>query len=207
MSELQALHQQISACLDCSLCKTRTHAVPGEGPENAEIMFIGEGPGFNEDQQARPFVGAAGKFLEQLITSAGLRRSDVYITNVVKCRPPQNRDPLPEEIEACSNHLDRQIQLIRPRLIVTLGRYSLARFFPREPIGRLHGQLRTHAKGNVLPMYHPAAALHAGNMRGIIEQDFRRLPEVLAEVRNRRLPEPQPLAVPSEPPAQQMSLF
>src|SRR4051812_20726608 len=108
MSELQELHQQISACQDCPLCKTRTHAVPGEGPEHAEIIFIGEGPGFNEDQQARPFVGAAGKFLEQLMQSADLKREDVYITNVVKCRPPQNRDPLPNEVEACRKYLDRQ---------------------------------------------------------------------------------------------------
>jgi len=183
MTELEEVHRQVSTCRDCGLCERRTHAVPGEGPENAEIMFVGEGPGFNEDQQARPFVGPAGRFLDELLALAGLRREEVFITNVIKCRPPENRDPLPDEVEACRKYLTRQIELIRPGLIVTLGRFSLSWFLPKESIGRVHGQPRAVGGLNILPMYHPAAALHAANMRQVIQEDFRRLPEVLARVR------------------------
>ncbi len=202
MSELEELYARIASCPDCDLCHTRTHAVPGEGPPNAEVMFVGEAPGFYEDQQARPFIGPAGRFLDELIASAGLRRDQVYITNVIKCRPPDNRDPLPTEIEACRQHLQRQIELIKPKVIVTLGRYSLAWFFPREAIGKVHGQTRLRDGIHFLPMYHPAAALHASNMRKVIEEDFRRIPEVLDKAR-------QPVAVemPAEPEPEQMRLF
>jgi len=204
VSELEELYRRIATCPDCDLCRTRTHAVPGEGPPDAEVMFVGEAPGFYEDQQARPFVGPAGRFLDELIASAGLRRDQVYITNVIKCRPPDNRDPLPTEIEACRKHLQRQIELIKPRLIVTLGRYSLAWFFPRDSIGKVHGHLRLRDGAYFLPIYHPAAALHAGNMRKVIEEDFRKIPDALHKARQARQPAsaPQP-----EPEPEQMRLF
>ena len=129
MSELDELHQRIASCPDCALCRTRTKAVPGEGPPNAELLFVGEAPGFYEDQQARPFVGPAGRFLEELLASIGLQRDQVFIANVVKCRPPNNRDPLPVEIDACTPWLDRQLEILRPRVIVTLGRFSMQRYF------------------------------------------------------------------------------
>ena len=201
---LEELYRRIASCPDCDLCQTRTHAVPGEGPANAEVMFVGEAPGFYEDQQARPFVGPAGRFLDELIASAGLRRDQVYITNVIKCRPPDNRDPLPTEIEACRQHLQRQIELIKPRLIVTLGRYSLAWFFPRDAIGKVHGNLRLRDGIHILHMYHPAAALHAGNMRKVIEEDFRKIPEALEKARQSQ----QPISIPQpEPEPEQMRLF
>ena len=160
MSELGDLYQKIKVCQDCILSQGRTNAVPGEGPEDADIMFIGEGPGFHEDRQGRPFVGAAGNYLNELLEKIELSRDQVYITNVVKCRPPGNRDPQPEEIEACRPYLDTQIENIRPRLIVTLGRFSMQRYFPGASISRIHGQPKR--VGNVIyyPMFHPAAALH-----------------------------------------------
>ena len=202
MIELEQLYRRVANCTDCGLCGTRTQAVPGEGPPDADVMFVGEGPGFHEDQQARPFVGPAGKLLEELLALAGLRRSDVYITNVVKCRPPNNRDPLPAEIEACRKYLNMQIQTIDPKLIVTLGRYSLAWFFPRDSISKVHGHLRRQNGMHYLHMYHPAAALHAGNLRKTIEDDFRRIPQALEKIRLAA----QPVAVP-EPAADQMRLF
>ncbi|MBI1885533.1 MAG: uracil-DNA glycosylase [Chloroflexi bacterium] len=202
MSELQELYRRVSVCSDCDLCQKRTHAVPGEGPENAEVMFIGEAPGFYEDQQARPFVGPAGRFLDELIASTGLRREQVYITNVVKCRPPENRDPLPSEIESCRNYLQRQIELIKPKVIVTLGRYSLAWFFPKDSIGKVHGQIRVKDGLCVLPMYHPAAALHAASMRQVIQEDFQKLPDVLAKAS-----QAPAQTEPREPVAEQMRLF
>jgi DNA polymerase len=196
MSELEELHQRIASCPDCDLCRTRTHAVPGEGPPNAEVLFVGEAPGFYEDQQARPFVGPAGRFLDELIASIGLRRDQVFITNVVKCRPPNNRDPLPGEIDACRKHLQRQIELIQPKIIVSLGRYSLAWFSPRDAISKVHGQAKVKDGVYFIPMYHPAAALHAGNMRKVIEEDFRKIPAVLERAREappeQAAPEPQP---------------
>jgi len=199
---LDELDRRIASCPDCDLCQTRTHAVPGEGPANAEIMFVGEAPGFYEDQQARPFVGPAGRFLDELIASAGLRRDQVYITNVIKCRPPDNRDPLPTEIEACRKHLQRQIELIKPKVVVTLGRYSLAWFFPRDAIGKVHGQSRLRDGIHFLPMYHPAAALHAGSMRKVIEEDFRKIPAVLETACQADV-----VATPVEPEPEQMRLF
>jgi DNA polymerase len=146
-------------------------------------MFVGEGPGFNEDQQGRPFVGAAGKFLDEMLASIGLQRSDVYITNVLKCRPPNNRDPMPNEVEACRKYLLRQIELINPTLIVTLGRFSLAWFFPQGSISKLHGQLRRLGERHFFHLYHPAAALHAGNLRQTIKEDFAKIPAALARVK------------------------
>ncbi len=203
MSELEAICDRIRSCPDCDLCKTRTHAVPGEGPPDAEVVFVGEGPGFHEDQQGRPFVGPAGRFLDELLASAGLKRSEVYITNVIKCRPPGNRDPLPGEIEACRKYLLRQIELIKPGLVVTLGRFSLAWFFPRDSISKVHGHLRRRDDIYFLHMYHPAAALHAGNLRQVILEDFRKIPEALATIRRVSQPEPAP----PQPAAQQMRLL
>ncbi|MYK26901.1 MAG: uracil-DNA glycosylase, partial [Dehalococcoidia bacterium] len=177
--EVEQLYDEVRSCQRCTLARTRTLAVPGEGPLDAEVMFIGEAPGVNEDRQGRPFVGQAGAFLEELLGEAGLTRPEVYICNVLKCRPPGNRDPLPTEIEACSDYLSAQIRLIDPLLIVTLGRYSMSRFFPNQAISRIHGRPR-EANGRILvPMYHPAAALHQQRLRGVIIDDFRTLPELL----------------------------
>jgi DNA polymerase len=145
-------------------------------------MFIGAGPGFHEDQQGRPFVGAAGQFLDELLQSIGLKRNEVYITNVVKCRPPGNRDPQPEEIAACQPYLDRQIALINPKVIVTLGRYSMARVFPNEKISVIHGKPRKVGKIVYVPMFHPAAALHQPSLRKTVEEDFAKLPKILADL-------------------------
>jgi DNA polymerase len=185
MSELSDLAQMIQRCPDCRLCETRTQAVPGEGPEDARIMFIGEGPGFNEDRTGRPFVGAAGKFLDQLLGVAGLERAVVFIGNVVKCRPPNNRDPLPDEIEACRKWLDRQIELIRPEVIVTLGRHSMNRFIPGATISRIHGDPRVVDGVTVVPMFHPAAALHQERYRSLIVEDFKKLPAILHDAQER----------------------
>ncbi len=180
--ELEQIAEEVRSCTACILHRGRTHAVPGEGPADAEIMFIGEAPGFHEDQQGRPFVGAAGRFLEELLESIGLKREEVYITNIIKCRPPANRDPLPDEIEACSPFLDRQLAVIQPKLVVTLGRFSMARFFPKARISQIHGQAKRVGGVVCLPMYHPAAALHQPSLRRVVEEDFRRIPEVLAKV-------------------------
>ena len=181
MSALAQLCEEIAACRECELAKYRTKVVPGEGAEDADLVFIGEAPGWHEDQQGRPFVGPAGQFLDQLLTSIGLRREEVYIANVIKCRPPQNREPLPAEIQSCRKWLDLQIEIIRPQMIVTLGRYSLARYFPNERIGKIHG--RPRKLGDVLyyPMYHPAAALHQGSLRRTIEADMLKIPQILAQ--------------------------
>ena len=203
--EVEQLYDEVRGCQRCTLARTRTLAVPGEGPLDAEVMFIGEAPGVNEDRQGRPFVGQAGAFLEELLGEAGLTRPEVYICNVLKCRPPGNRDPLPTEIEACSDYLSSQIRLINPLLIVTLGRYSMSRFFPNQAISRIHGRPR-EANGRILvPMYHPAAALHQQRLRGVIIDDFRTLPELLERARAARADGAE--AAEEEPPAQQMKLF
>lgn len=192
---LRELAMGIGACQKCDLAKTRTRAVPGEGNPNADIVFIGEGPGFHEDQQARPFVGAAGKFLDELLASIGLKRSDVFICNVLKCRPPSNRDPLPTEIATCKPWLDDQIQVINPRVIVTLGRFSMSRYFPGQAISKIHGQPRKLGDVTIVPMYHPAAALHQGSLRKTIEYDFQKLPGVLAAALKEEPKEVEPAAV------------
>ncbi|MDY7077004.1 MAG: uracil-DNA glycosylase [Chloroflexota bacterium] len=181
MSELEALAAEVVRCTRCLLHQGRTRAVPGEGPEDADILFIGEAPGFHEDQQGRPFVGAAGKFLDELLDSIGLRRDEVFIANVIKCRPPGNRDPLPEEIEACKPFLDRQIELIQPKLVVTLGRFSMARAFPKARISRIHGQPRKINGVVYYPMYHPAAALHQPSLRRTVGEDMRRVPKLIEQ--------------------------
>ncbi|HMO58622.1 MAG TPA: uracil-DNA glycosylase [Roseiflexaceae bacterium] len=203
---LQQIADEVRACKSCKLHHGATHAVPGEGPADARIMLIGEAPGFHEDRQGRPFVGASGQFLEELLGLAGLQRRDVFIANVVKHRPPNNRDPEPDEIGACALFLDRQIATINPRVIVTLGRFSMARWFPGERIMRIHGQPRWHGDRMIVPMMHPAAALHQPQNRPLIEADFRRLPELLAEAERRHAPEPPPDVAAGEEP-QQLSLF
>jgi DNA polymerase len=172
--------------------------VPGEGAEDADIVFIGEAPGWHEDQQGRPFVGPAGQFLEELLASIGLKRELVYICNVIKCRPPKNRDPLPGEIKSCQQWLDRQLALIRPKIVVTLGRYSMARYFPRETISKVHG--KTRKEGDILyyAMYHPAAALHQQSLRQVIQNDMLKIPSLLAHIQ--KMPE-----VEEKP--QQLSMF
>jgi uracil-DNA glycosylase len=176
----------VRSCGRCELCRGRTLAVPGQGSVSTDIMFIGEAPGWNEDQQGLPFIGASGQFLNELLASIGLDRGTVFITNVVKCRPPGNRDPLPDEIAACQPYLDTQIETIDPLTIVTLGRFSMSRWFPNERISRIHGQPKVFGNRTVVPMYHPAAALHQGSLRATIEADFQRLPRFLAEARERR---------------------
>jgi len=200
--ELEELNRQIAACQRCRLGQMRTRAVPGEGPPDAQIMFIGEAPGFHEDRQGRPFVGAAGKFLDELLASIGLKREEVFIANVIKCRPPGNRDPRPDEIAACRPYLDKQIELIRPRIIVTLGRFSMARYFPGASISRIHGQPKR--VGNVIyyPMFHPAAALHQPRWRSMVEEDIQRIPELLAQLEEVEAQPPEP-----EGSYEQLSLF
>jgi DNA polymerase len=180
MSDLNKLCDEIALCQQCDIAKSRTKVVPGEGAEDAEIMFIGEAPGWHEDQQGRPFVGPAGAFLDQLLASINLKRSDVYIANVIKCRPPGNRDPLPTEMVACRKWLDSQIQLINPRMIVTLGRYSMALFFTGKTIGKVHGTSQIRDGKICFAMYHPAAALHQQSLRQTIEQDMLKIPLILA---------------------------
>src|SRR5262245_24836579 len=179
---LAVVAKQVASCRDCDLCAVRTNAVPGEGAADAAIMFVGEGPGFYEDQQGRPFVGASGKLLDELLTSIGLDRRKVFIANVVKCRPPNNRDPQPDEIEACDTWLQEQIAIIDPKVIVTLGRHSMQRYFAGEAIGRLHGQPRRKGDRIIVPMYHPAAALRQGSLRAVIQADFSKLPDFLARI-------------------------
>jgi DNA polymerase len=200
MSDFDELVRQIHDCRKCALSEKRTNAVPGEGSLTADIMFIGEGPGFNEDRDGRPFVGRSGRFLDEMLAGIGLRRQDVYITNVVKCRPPGNRDPLPSEIEACNPYLDAQIEMIAPTVVVMLGKYSFNRFFPGESIGRARGKPRNWNGVIAYPMYHPAAALHNPGLRPIIEEDFRNLLKQL----EKREAEPKKV---DEAPAEQLSLF
>ena len=201
MSALTDLYRQMAACDACELSSGRTQVVPGEGAEDADILFIGEAPGFNEDKQGRPFVGAAGAFLDSLLASVGLTRDDVYIANVIKCRPPGNRDPLPREIEACRGWLERQIDCIKPRVIVTLGRFSLARYMPGESISKVHGKSRTIGDIVCFPMYHPAAALHQASLRKVIEEDMQKLPSLV------KVLEEAEKAESSGPDGEQLSMF
>lgn len=195
------LYDVVRACRLCALAETRTNAVPGEGPLNAEIMCIGEAPGVNEDRQGRPFVGAAGNFLSELLSAAGLSREQVYICNVLKCRPPGNRDPLPGEIEACSEYLDLQLDLVEPLVVVTLGRFSMAKWFPQQAISRIHGSVKEADGRLIVPMYHPAAALHQGNLRQVLLDDFARLPDILERARAMSRGNPEPAVAPPAPPA------
>jgi len=179
---LEQVAAEVQACRKCPLGGSRKNAVPGEGPANARIMFIGEGPGFHEDLQGRPFVGASGQYLEELLAEIKLTRRQVYIANVIKCRPPGNRDPEPSELAACRDYLDRQIALIRPSVIVTLGRYSMERYFPGQSISRIHGRPKRVGDAYYLPMFHPAAALRNPAWRQEMSQDMARIPALLAEI-------------------------
>ena len=179
LQSLSGLAALVRACTNCDLAAGRTNAVPGDGSQNSGVMFIGEAPGFHEDQQGRPFVGRAGQLLDELLATVPLRRKDVYITNVIKCRPPANRDPLPQEVAACKPYLESQISLLNPKVIVTLGRHSLMRFFPDARISREHGRIMRWHDRIVFPLYHPAAALRSTTLRATLESDIRRIPEAL----------------------------
>ncbi len=200
MDTLADLASRVSVCTDCPLHSGRTNAVPGEGPPDADILFIGEGPGFHEDRQGRPFVGPAGNFLEDLLQSIGMTRDQVFIANMVKCRPPDNRDPTPAEISACSKYLDRQIELLNPLLIVTLGRFSTARFLPGQAISRVRGRLRSVSGRHVFPIMHPAAGLRRQEMRAAIEEDFAKIPGLLDVLRMQAEPASETARGVGEPP-------
>ncbi len=201
---LDAIAQQIRQCQACPLHSARTRTVPGAGRVDAEIMFIGEAPGYHEDQQGLPFVGASGKYLGELLGLIGLRRSDVFITNVVKCRPPGNRDPQPLEINTCvPMYLEKQIETVNPKIIATLGRFSMSLFFPKNArISKIHGQPRK-ADGRIYyPLYHPAAVLRNPNLRSVMEVDFKRMAELLQEIK-----EHGGEVDDAPPPPKQLSLF
>lgn len=183
---LAAIAEQVRACQLCRLHEKATNGVPGAGDPHAEYMFIGEGPGFHEDQKGLPFVGRSGDYLESLLRLLNLKREQVFIANVVKHRPPDNRDPLPDEILACKPYLDQQIELIDPLVIVTLGRFSMARYFPNGKITQIHGQARYDERRAYYPLFHPAAVLRNPDLIRSMEADFRRLPEVLAKVKELR---------------------
>jgi len=207
---LEQLAREVNSCQKCPLYRVATRGVPGEGPPNAKILFIGEAPGYYEDQQGRPFVGAAGQLLEEVLGAIGLTRRDVYITNILKHRPPGNRDPERSEIEACNEYLDRQLALIRPRLICTLGRYSMAKFFPPKSMRELHGRTVRYGDATCYALYHPAAALRDPRVKDLFVEDFRRIPEVLAQAEaaaTRAPAESPPESLPGEPSGEQLSLF
>ncbi len=178
---LEDLARAIRACTRCGLHRTRTQAVPGEGPASARVMLVGEAPGFHEDRTGRPFVGAAGRFLDRLLGLAGLARKQVFITNIVKCRPPRNRDPKPEEVDACSPYLERQLALLDPAVVVTLGRFAMAYFLPQVRISQVHGRAFRLGSRWLVPMYHPAAGLYREALRPVIEADFRQLGQFLQQ--------------------------
>jgi len=183
---LEKIADEVRTCNRCELHHSRKNAVPGEGPADSKMMFIGEGPGFYENEQGRPFVGPAGKFLDELLEQAGVKRSEVFIANVVKCRPPGNRDPQIEELSACGEFLDRQIEAINPRLVVTLGRFSMAKYLPNAKISRIHGQPQWVDDRLIVPMYHPAAALHQPALRSTVKEDFSYLPKWVLEAEKRK---------------------
>ena len=180
-NRLSTIREEILHCQKCPLAKGRKNAVPGEGPSSVDIMFIGEGPGYHENQQGKPFVGQAGMFLDELLASADLKREDVFITNVVKCRPPENRDPMPEELTACAHYLDEQIALLDPKVIVTLGRFSMAKFIENGRISQIHGKSHKVGKRLIVTMYHPAAALHQPALRPALVEDFSKLRHLLGK--------------------------
>jgi len=206
MNSLDEIARLVRQCSDCELGRGRKNAVPGEGSPDADLMIIGEGPGAQEDLLGRPFVGRAGQFLDELLGYIGLKREDVFIANMVKCRPPENRDPLPAEVSACNKYLERQIELLDPLLIVTLGRVSLARFFPGESMTRARGKVREKDGRFIYPVMHPAAALYRQEVRPGIIEDFKAIPKVLDDIRNSSAA-PIPAPAPESPPAQQLSLF
>ena len=180
---LTQIAKEVTTCQKCALYHSRKLAVPGEGPAYSEVMFIGEGPGFHENEQGRPFVGAAGNFLNELLAESGLKRQNVWIGNVVKCRPPGNRDPLPEELTACNEYLERQIAAINPKIIITLGRFSMSKYMPGAKISSVHGQMQRVGDRFVIAMFHPAAALHQAALKPAILKDFAQLPKLLGQAR------------------------
>ena len=220
---LLALAADIRRCDLCGLASVRNNAVPGAGPFTAEIMFIGEGPGFNEDQQGLPFVGQSGKLLDTLLAGINLNRNQVFITNVVKCRPPDNRDPWPDEIEICTTaYLYKQIELINPKVIVTLGRFSMGLFFPNAKITAIHGTVKWQNGRAYLPMFHPAAILRNMGLKPQADADMAKLPGLIIEARQRaaatnnepaatatapKMPASDTPSSPSVPPPKQMTLF
>ena len=171
---------EVIACQRCPLATTRTNAVPGDGDPTSPYLFIGEAPGSHEDCQGLPFVGNAGQVLNRLIGAAGLRREKVFVTNIVKCRPPNNRDPHPEEISTCSEFLHRQIDLMDPKAIVTLGRFSMNYFLPGEKISHIHGSAHVVDNRTIIPMYHPAASLHQPSLGQTLSDDFRQIPDLVS---------------------------
>lgn len=197
MSELlikmNELAREIADCKKCQLHLSRKCSVPGEGNIRTKILFIGEGPGVNENDTGRPFVGQAGNFLNELFDAAGVKRQDVFITNVVKCRPPSNRDPMPEELEACAEYLNHQIEWINPLVIVTLGRFSMGKFFPNQRISAIHGKGQWVNDRLIVPMFHPAAALHQPSLRSSILHDFSLLPQYLMDAANKDKVEEMPV--------------
>ncbi len=198
--ELEKIATEIASCSKCKLCEQRTKTVAGAGNPDAEILFIGEAPGKSEDLCGEPFVGAAGKFLDELLTSIGLNREDIFIANVVKCRPPGNRDPEPNEVETCWNFLEKQIEIIAPKLIVTLGRHSMNRFLPGLKISSAHGMPKRRKDGRIfLPLYHPAAALYSPNSRKIHLVDFAKIPKILEQINS--------ISESSAPPPEQTKLI
>ena len=205
-TELLRLHETIRSCKNCGLYATRTQAVPGVGPCPADVMIVGEAPGFNEDRQGEPFVGAAGKLLDTLLARISLSRADVYITNVLKCRPPMNRDPMPNEVEACSPYLKQQLDLVQPKVVLILGRHALERLMPGQgSISRIHGSLIKRGDIAYVPLYHPAAALHNGSLVADLEKDFDSLRRYLDQL---LAPPPPPVAAtPSVPESEQLSLL
>jgi uracil-DNA glycosylase len=208
--ELRAFGEMVAGCTKCALAAGRTQVVFGAGDPDSDLMFVGEAPGFHEDKQGVPFVGAAGKLLEQLLEGIGLSRGEVYIANVLKCRPPGNRDPLPEEIQACESHLWRQIELIEPRVVATLGNFA-TKLLSGRPTGitRVHGQEQEVTLGGrrvlLYPIYHPAAALYTPRMLEVLKSDFARLPELMG--REVAPPEPVYVAPVVAEPAVQLGLF
>ena len=202
---LQEIHNEVQVCTKCDLHYSRKHGVAGAGPADAEIMLIGEGPGFHENETGIPFVGGSGRFLDELLEGIGMKRAAVYIGNVVKCRPPGNRDPRPEELAACDPYLERQIAAINPKVIVTLGRFSMMKFLPNAKISEVHGQAMKVRGRLVVAMYHPAAALHLPALQPVLKADFAKLPELIAQA------ESAPEYVEDEPPqalgSQQLSMF
>ncbi len=204
MTALTELDNEIALCQKCEIAKFRNNVVPGEGAENAGILFIGEAPGWHEDQQGRPFVGPAGKFLDELLSSINLDRVIVYIANVIKCRPTSNRDPLPEEISNCRQWLDSQIEIISPKMIVTLGRFSMSMFFPGKSISKIHGTARQGDGVVYFAMYHPAAALHQQSLRQTIGEDMLKIPALLEEADNLT---PTETEAETEPESRQLNMF
>jgi len=203
---LVRLADEIRACTACPLHRSARQAVPGEGSAESGILFLGEAPGYNEDVQGRPFVGAAGQLLDQLLAGIGLDRGKVFITNVVRHRPPENRDPLPEEVAACHVWFERHLAALKPKVVVTLGRHAMYKFFPGESISRVHGHARKKDGITIFPVFHPAAALHQPSLRSDLEKDFQALATFLESTPRPAAPAPAP-ATPAEKPAEQMTLL